>query len=98
MIRSNRIIVQVVPYGSGAHAGLEGALRLMTFEDSNPVAYAQGQESGSYLDDPATISRCSFTYDLLRAAALPPEASLSLVEAVAEEYEHGSQPSGDGVA
>jgi transcriptional regulator with XRE-family HTH domain len=98
MIRRNRIIVQVVPYGSGAHAGLEGALRLMTFEDSHPVAYAQGQESGSYIDDPATVSRCSFTYDLLRAAALPPEASLSLVEAVAEEYENASQPGDGGMA
>jgi hypothetical protein len=38
--------------------------------------------------------------DLLGAAALSPDASLSLIEAVAEEYEHGSQaqPNGGDVA
>lgn len=98
MIRSNRIIVQVVPYGAGAHPAMEGALRLMTFEDNNPMAYVQGQETGSLLDDPATVRRCSFTYDLLAAAALSPEASLSLIEAVAEEYDNAAQPGGGDVA
>jgi hypothetical protein len=48
------------------------------------------------LDDPATIKRCTLTYDLLAAAALSPEASLSLIEAVAEEYERGSQEQPEG--
>lgn len=96
MIRSNRIIVQILPYSAGAHAGMEGALKLMTFEDDGPMAYMQAQETGSLIDDPATVKRCSFTYDLLGAAALPPEASLTLIEAVAEEYEHGPQVRPDG--
>jgi transcriptional regulator with XRE-family HTH domain len=98
MVRSSRIIVQIVPYSVGTHAGLGGALKLMTFEADNPVVYAPAQESGSTIDDPATFKRCSFTYDLLGAAALPPEASLTLMEAVAEEYEHASQRSGGDVA
>jgi transcriptional regulator with XRE-family HTH domain len=100
MIRQNRIIVQVLPFGVGAHAAMEGAMKLMTFEDDTPVAYLQAQETGSLLDDPATVKRCSLTYDLLGAAALPPEASLTLIEAVAEEYEHGhqGQPGGGHLA
>jgi transcriptional regulator with XRE-family HTH domain len=98
MIRNSRIIVQIVPYSAGSHAGMGGALKLMTFEVDTPVAYAPGQESGSLIDDPATFKRCSFTYDLLAAAALSPEASLTLMEAVAEEYEHGSQRDGGDVA
>jgi transcriptional regulator with XRE-family HTH domain len=39
MVRRSRIIVQVMPLSVGAHAGLEGALRLMRFEDDAPMAY-----------------------------------------------------------
>lgn len=96
MIRRERALVQVMPFSAGSHAGMGGALKLMTFEDDAPLAYAQAQETGSLLDDPATVKRCSLTYDLLAAAALSPEASLSFIEAVAEEYEHGPQARPDG--
>jgi hypothetical protein len=72
----------------------------MTFADDAPMAYTQAQETGSLIDDPATVKRCGLTYDLLGAAAMSPEASLSFIEAVAEEFEHGpqAQPDGGGVA
>ncbi|WUH93019.1 helix-turn-helix transcriptional regulator [Streptomyces sp. NBC_00433] len=98
MAREGRIIFQVLPYSAGSHPGMEGALKLMTFEDDSPMAYVQAQETGTLLDDPATITRCTLTYDLLAAAALSPEASLDFIETAAEEYEHGSQRSGGDVA
>jgi hypothetical protein len=100
MIRGSRIIVQVLPLGAGAHAGLTGALTLMSFEDDAPMAYLPGMETGKLTDDPATVTRYKLAYDLLGAAALSPEASLTLIEAVAEEYEHGAQvqPAGDRLA
>lgn len=97
-IRRNRIILQVVPFSLGAHPAMGGGLRLMTFEDDSPVAYCSGVSSGSLTDDPATVTRHILTYDLLAAAALPQEASLTLIEAVAEEYEHASQPDDGGLA
>lgn len=100
MVGRNRIILQVLPFSAGAHAGLEGALKLMTFEDDSPLAYLPGIACGKLVDDPAAVKRYTLAYDLLGAAALPPEASLALIEAVAEEYEHGTQvrPDGGGVA
>jgi transcriptional regulator with XRE-family HTH domain len=100
MVRRNRIMLQVLPFSAGAHAGMTGALKLMTFEEDAPMAFLPGMESGTLIDDPATVKRHSLAYDLLGAAALSPDASLSYIEAAAEEYEHGPQgrPDGGGVA
>lgn len=86
LIRSHRIIVQVLPFGAGAHASLSGALKLMGFPDAPTLAYIQGLGTGQLLDDPATVARHELTYDLIRASALSPEASLALIDSVAEAY------------
>ncbi len=86
MIRSNRIIVQVLPISAGVHAGNAGIFKLMTFNDAPPMVYCQGSESGRLLDDPAVFARSALTYDLLGAAALSPDASLALIEQAAKEY------------
>ncbi|MGZ9931667.1 helix-turn-helix domain-containing protein [Streptomyces sp. NC-S4] len=88
LIRSRRIFVQVMPFSAGAHSSMGGTLKLMTFENAAPLAYVQGNAIGVLLDDPATVARHSLTYDLLTASALSPNASLALIESVAEDYEH----------
>src|SRR5437899_9765568 len=88
MVRNQRIIFQVLPFSVGAHPGMNGSLKLMTFKDDAPMAYTQAQETGSLIDDPATVKRCSLTFELLGAAAASPKDSLHLIEAMAEEYEH----------
>ncbi|MFJ7780487.1 Scr1 family TA system antitoxin-like transcriptional regulator [Streptomyces yangpuensis] len=86
LIRTHRIIVQVLPFSAGAHAGLDGSLKLMAFEDAPPLAYVDGIGMGQLFDDPATVTRHTLTYDLLTASALSPRRSLALIESVAEEY------------
>jgi transcriptional regulator with XRE-family HTH domain len=100
MARRARIVFQVVPLSVGALASMTGGLRLMSFENDAPMAYRSGTGTGSLVDDPATVKRHRLTYDLLGAAALPSEASLTFIEAVAEEFEHGAQvqPAGDRLA
>ncbi|WP_274559941.1 helix-turn-helix domain-containing protein [Streptomyces spiramyceticus] len=92
MIRRHRVIVQVLPFGAGAHAALNGSLKLMAFEDAPPLAYLQGLGTGQLQDDPATVARHELTYDLVRAMALSPKESLALIESVAEDYAHEDQP------
>lgn len=89
LARRNRAIVQVLPYSEGAHAALEGSLKLMTFADAPPVAYLQGLSTGQMLDDPHRVERYGLAYDLVRAAAMSPEASLVLIESMAEELHDG---------
>ncbi|GAA2483830.1 helix-turn-helix transcriptional regulator [Streptomyces gobitricini] len=88
LVRQRKVIVQVLPFSSGAIAALGGGIKLMYFSDAPPLAYIDGVGTGQLLDDPATVARHEFTYDLLRANALSPDASLALIESVAEDYAH----------
>lgn len=88
LARRHRVIVQVLPFSTGAHMALEGPLKLMSFSDAPPLAYLQGLGTGKLQDDPATVKRYELTYDLVVASALSPEVSLALIESVAEDYTH----------
>lgn len=86
LTRERTAVVQVLPYKVGAYAVMNGTLRLMEFDDAPPTACTEAVYSGNLLDDPAVVKRATETYDLIRAAALPPEASLALIESAAEDF------------
>lgn len=86
MVRERKAVAQVVPYAAGAHTAMGGMLALMEFEDAPPTAYTETSFSGTLMDDPAVVKRAQRAYDLLRAVALSPEASLALVESAAEDH------------
>ncbi|MGQ4381982.1 helix-turn-helix domain-containing protein [Streptomyces sp. SAS_270] len=87
----HRIIVQVLPFGAGAHAAMDGPLKLMEFEDAPPLSFVEAPDMGKLLDDPATVARHTLMFNLLQAAALSPPDSLALIKSVAQDYEHGEE-------
>ncbi|MFJ7904903.1 Scr1 family TA system antitoxin-like transcriptional regulator [Streptomyces sp. NPDC096198] len=91
LAHKHRIIVQVLPFGAGAHASMTGALKLMEFGDAPPLSFVEGPSMGKLLDDPATVTRHTLTFNLLQAAALSPQDSLALIESVAQDYGHGEE-------
>ncbi|MEE1810157.1 helix-turn-helix domain-containing protein [Streptomyces sp. BE133] len=91
LAQEHRIIVQVLPFRAGAHAALNGALKLMSFTDAPNLAYLEVLGTGHLEDDPATVTRYELSYDLVTANALSPELSLALIESVAEDYAHEAQ-------
>ncbi|MFJ3304523.1 Scr1 family TA system antitoxin-like transcriptional regulator [Streptomyces sp. NPDC086549] len=92
LARRHRIIVQMLPYSSGAHAGMDGPLKLMEFDDAPPLSFVEAPDMGKLLDDPATVARHTRMFKLLVAASLTPADSLVLIESVAQDYEHEEHP------
>jgi transcriptional regulator with XRE-family HTH domain len=86
LMRSHTVFAQVLPFGSAADAPVNGMLSVMTFEDAPLTVYVENAHTGQLIDEPALVARYQKSYDLVRAAALPPKASLALIESVAEEY------------
>ncbi|MFI6560893.1 Scr1 family TA system antitoxin-like transcriptional regulator [Streptomyces sp. NPDC050534] len=86
LARQRTVWVAVVPCEVGAHALMGGMLQLMEFDEAPPLAYTETSFSGTVVDDPAVVKRAARAYDLLRGAALSPEASLTLIESVAEDF------------
>lgn len=89
LIRARRIVPQIVPWKAGAHPFMMGMATIMTFPDAPPTVYTESLYSGEAIYDPALVKRYRKAYDRLRAAALPPKASLALIEAPAVEYRNG---------
>ncbi|MFG2527799.1 helix-turn-helix domain-containing protein [Streptomyces sp. NPDC048516] len=86
LARERKILVQVVPFAAGAYPVMGKMLTLMEFDDAPPTVYTEGVYSGNLLDNPAVVKRVQEGYDLLRAAALSPEASRALIESAAEDF------------
>ncbi|MFJ4035255.1 helix-turn-helix domain-containing protein [Streptomyces griseoluteus] len=90
--RQNRAIVQVLPFKAGAHASMEGSIKLMDFEGAPPLLYFEGVGTGRLEDDPTMVRHHRHTLELLAASALSPAKSLVLLEDMAQDYAHVEHP------
>ncbi len=82
-----RMITQVLPLNAGAHPFMIGTA---TLHDLRRCAAADVHRGLFTAANSSTIRRLvkryARSYDLLRAAALSPEASLAMIEAAARDY------------
>lgn len=92
LVWRRRVILQVLPWNVGAHPFMFGTAMITILPDAPLLVSTESLHSGETIDDPALVQQYRASYDLLRAAASPPEASLAMVREVAEEHRHGSQP------
>jgi transcriptional regulator with XRE-family HTH domain len=85
--QSNKIVVQVLSYASGAHPAMDGAFEILRFpEAADPdVVYLQYRRGSIYLEDPADVAAYAELFDHLRARALGPDESRALIARLAEE-------------
>ncbi|MFD8213954.1 helix-turn-helix domain-containing protein [Streptomyces sp. NPDC059697] len=90
VIRSTQSVLQILPETAATHPFMMGMVKVMTFPDAPPVVYTEGLHSGQLIDFPALVKNYRRSYDLLRAAALPPGESLTLIGRAAEDYRNGT--------
>ncbi|WP_030544908.1 helix-turn-helix transcriptional regulator [Streptomyces albus] len=79
-----RNVIQVVPYAAGAHAGF-GPFTVLSFAEGADVVHEDGFSRGQLLADPGDVNTAVRSYDLLRAVALSPSASVELITAAMKE-------------
>jgi transcriptional regulator with XRE-family HTH domain len=82
------VTLQVIPFESGAHAGMEGAFLILGFpEQADPdVVYVENTSTGVYMEEPPEILRYTLKFDHLRASALGPDATLEKIAEAATRY------------
>jgi transcriptional regulator with XRE-family HTH domain len=80
-----RLILQVVHLTAGAHPGLEGHFVVVARRDKPDTCYLEVQGRGHMVDRTEDVARYGLLYDMLRAVALPPDASRDLIADCAKE-------------
>lgn len=83
-VDTKHVQIQVLPFSSGAHTGLNGGFGLYSFKDQPDILYSEGRDAEPTAN-PEEIAECSLRYDLLQAAALSIEDSARLIARVLEE-------------
>ncbi|MEV5430908.1 helix-turn-helix transcriptional regulator [Streptomyces sp. NPDC052701] len=71
--------IQVMPLVRKSHAGLHGPLQLLETPENQWFAYLEGQQSGQLINDRKVVSVLQRRYARMRAQALSPEDSVSLL-------------------
>src|SRR6266568_1733588 len=75
------VTLQVIPYDVGGHPGMAGAFAILQFGEpsATDVVYIESRAGDLFLESETDVSRFTAIFEHLRALALPPEGSMSLV-------------------
>ena len=81
------VTIQVIPFDAGSHPGMDGSFIVLEFPDSadQSIVYTESAAGSLFLEEEAEIRRYILMFEHLRAAALRPEASVSLLIDIAAE-------------
>ncbi|HEX9537031.1 MAG TPA: helix-turn-helix transcriptional regulator [Streptosporangiaceae bacterium] len=84
-----QVTLQTIPYEVGGHPGMAGSFAILQFGDDEAadVAYIESQAGDLFLESETDVARFTMIFDNLRALALPPDESVSLVISTARELE-----------
>ncbi len=92
------VTLQVLPFETGAHAGMDGTFAILDFpEPDDPAAvFAENATGGLFLEKRDELRKYAFIFDHLRAAALPAGESTSMIADLAKEPLWRSRKTGRG--
>ena len=80
------VTLQVIPFGVGAYPGMSGEFVILRFEEpvGADVVYIESMAGDLFPETPADVTRYTLMFEHLRALALSPDDSVTLVRTVAE--------------
>lgn len=85
MAQRERVTVQVLPYTAEAHQGLNGPFGILGMPGSEiDVVRTETAAAALYIEDENQVNAYRLAFDQLRAAALGPAPSLSLIREMAQ--------------
>lgn len=79
--RRPNVMLQILPHRAGAHPAMTGSFTVVGFPASSDldVIYLENMSSGLYLEDAADVRRYVSVFDYLRAAALSPADTATML-------------------
>lgn len=81
------VTLQVIPFDAGAHPGMVGSFIVLEFPDPSDqsIVYTESAAGGLFLEEEAELRRYMLMFEHLRAAALRPDETVTLLAAIAAE-------------
>lgn len=81
-----KVVIQVLPFSSGAHAGMTGPFTLLDVPDEEPLAWSEARGSGRLIYEPDEVAEAHDDFNRMRASALSETDSFRLITSILEEY------------
>ncbi|MDT0418257.1 helix-turn-helix transcriptional regulator [Streptomyces sp. DSM 41982] len=85
---SAHVSIQILPFGAGPHAGIDGAFQLLHFEVGAPVCIVEMLTTSVYLEEDADVSRYTTALEHLRAQALDEKATRRFIHQLIKDPTH----------
>jgi transcriptional regulator with XRE-family HTH domain len=82
--RASNVTVQVIPLEAGAHPAMDSAFEILHLEKVSDVIYVEGLLGHFFLQSPADLIRYQRAFDQLRAIALGPRDTRTLIGDLAD--------------
>jgi transcriptional regulator with XRE-family HTH domain len=80
-------VVQVIPFAAGEHTGLDMPFTILSFpgDDDPDVVYLEQHTTACYVEDECDVKLYNVYFDHLRASALSPRESRTLIQKATKE-------------
>ncbi|MEV0756482.1 helix-turn-helix transcriptional regulator [Streptosporangium sp. NPDC050280] len=84
--RRPNVTIQVLPFGVGVHAGMDGSFILLEYANpADDVAYVAGTAGDVYVENPEHVTLYKMSFKRICSAALTPDASQAMIAAAMKE-------------
>lgn len=81
------IVLQVLPFSAGDHAGVEGPIEVFEPASGPPVGYTEFHNGGRIVENPEELTGLTIVMGMLRAVALSPRDSVMFMKRIRRDLD-----------